>query len=468
MSSCARVAPPRLSTDELTRELTKLNTEVIPSFWKDPQPADVQGLYSVAVEFVFGKEQKNIRVEEEHGGDLSSGLPSLRGMDVLPHEGALHIRAIGNLRFLRYCQRLCRNVLVGMQDFSRADIFKPTPERLHRFANAFVQFLRFKENVEVNLEDHSRLLREAEEERQQVEQQLRAAEASLADLNGLLEQKETGRRQAMNLQEQLNGEVFEAKANFDRLKKTSDQMRAQADSLDKEKKDLDFVLMRRRQEVQQLQDRVVTSPEMIHRMMGELKEKRREGEENSQAAAERRRVFTERLETAQRAMGRATKYVDGMSSCLSDVVRPHGVLRGESKGMEREVVKLRSELEKKEARSREKQQAIQEMQEKISGMKAMWSEEEKKAVELLEDTQTKVAATRREISEKESQLERIERETANVEETIKQDRRAFAEVSADVGRKEEELRRWVDECTNKWGEVLLEADSLRLSRIPDD
>ena len=79
-SSSSSSSSGRMTVEEVKRELQKRGIECPDSLWKDPQPEEVQGLLSVALELVLGATIQRMR-HEEITGDVKITQP-----DRSPHQ----------------------------------------------------------------------------------------------------------------------------------------------------------------------------------------------------------------------------------------------------------------------------------------------------------------------------------------------------------------------------------------------
>ncbi|SOS76572.1 kinetochore protein NUF2,putative [Plasmodium sp. gorilla clade G1] len=143
MASTHNEIIPRLGFEEMRNEMSKYGVEINQSTLKNPSTEDIQGIYSLCIKYILNKDIQNIRIEE-YTGDLKSSLPTVDGLQILPNEGKNHLQAIGNLRFLRHCEKI--NKILNLDNIL-SYIFKPVGSHMTKLINAFIHFMKYRDQL---------------------------------------------------------------------------------------------------------------------------------------------------------------------------------------------------------------------------------------------------------------------------------------------------------------------------------
>uniref|UniRef100_A0A3B0N7L8 Nuf2 family, putative n=1 Tax=Theileria annulata TaxID=5874 RepID=A0A3B0N7L8_THEAN len=128
--------------DEILEDLQKFGVSVSASAFRNPKPEESLGLYSLAIQVVFGKTIHDIK-PEELSGKLYETKTEVQGVDFSSENVDFLKNAIGNLRLWRYSQRLHK--VLGLGEIERYELFNPTAKSFNELISAFVVYLRFRQ-----------------------------------------------------------------------------------------------------------------------------------------------------------------------------------------------------------------------------------------------------------------------------------------------------------------------------------
>ncbi|EAN32349.1 Nuf2 family protein [Theileria parva strain Muguga] len=128
--------------DEILEDLQKFGVTVSASAFRNPKPEESLGLYSLAIQVVFGKTIHDIK-PEELSGKLYDTKTEVPGVDFSTENVDYLKNAIGNLRLWRYSQKLHK--VLGLGEIERYELFNPTAKSFNELISAFVVYLRFRQ-----------------------------------------------------------------------------------------------------------------------------------------------------------------------------------------------------------------------------------------------------------------------------------------------------------------------------------
>ncbi|PFH33899.1 Nuf2 [Besnoitia besnoiti] len=322
----------RMTLEEIKREFAKYKLECPDTMWREPQTEQVQGLYSFAIECIFGLTVNEVRIEEVTG-DVRSCLPSIDSLQFLSQDGRHHAKAIGNLRFFRLCQRL--NKVLGLPDFSREMFAAPSAAAVLRFASSVCSFLRLRENLlkqfEVQLQQREALqqnLEKISEDAQRVEQELLRFRAERQTQLPVSQQQKQRR-------EELEAELRKRHGELGALMEEFAERQAVRGRLELELGDLVLELTNLKQEREELHDQVVHAPEKLMERRDELRMQQKLLDQQLQQL-ERAAASQQKLLLAfGKALKKAKKALEILSEHRDKVLAPHLAFRSDMRTREK-------------------------------------------------------------------------------------------------------------------------------------
>ncbi|KAF8820010.1 Nuf2 [Cardiosporidium cionae] len=260
----------RQSIEDMEKEFEKLAIEIPSNFWKNPKSEDIHGLYSIALEEVFNLKLHDIR-SEEVTGELFQPSPAYSNMHILSYDGRLHLRALGNLKFFRYCQRLCWHVL-GIPNFNRDFLFKPTPTTVISFATAFVTFLKFREMVYTEHSEQFQEMNKKADGDSRLDDNLRMLQIDLNQFQSHMEQMQSDIFQCREEYSDLIGKLQGVSTEYIEMKKQSSSIHEKLTYITNNEKDISLKLAKLHYQRDALKDQIVPSPEKLMQRNAEIKQ----------------------------------------------------------------------------------------------------------------------------------------------------------------------------------------------------
>ncbi|PHJ26019.1 nuf2 [Cystoisospora suis] len=349
----------RLSLDEIKREFAKYKLECPDSMWKDPQTEQVQGLYSFAIEMIFGLTVNDVRIEEVTG-DVRSCLPSIDSLQFLSQDGKLHAKAIGNLRFFRLCQRL--NRVLGLPEFSRETFASPTPGGVLRMASAFCSFLRVREGLMKSFESQLQQREVLQQNLQQLSGNLQMVEQELVRFRAERQSQEATVKQQKEQREELEGEIRDRHTELGRLVDEFKEKKTLYGRLELEVEDLRLELMNLRQEKSDLHDQIVHSPEKLMERRDELRQQQKRLEEQLQNLERVAGRHQQLLQSLCKALKKAKKALNLVNEHRNQILGPHAAFRSEMRTRE----KLHKEVSENRQRLNQRVQQLQNQRRELA------------------------------------------------------------------------------------------------------
>ncbi|OII76700.1 NUF2 family protein [Cryptosporidium andersoni] len=249
---------PELDLNELMHELDMLGFEVGHNFWDNITSEIASDLYMNCLSIALEIDMEDIRPEE------LSGQVLLTAIDILSDQGKHHIKSIGNLRFLRYCKILWN--MIGIDDFTMNDLYRPTADRIYIFLCGFVNLMRFKEDRWMTYKD----------EFYQIEE--------------ILDKK----------MRNLHGEFLQNQQELKRLTQLDNDTQEAL-------KDIEFRIATGNQDIQDLKDQVVQSPERLKNTMEELNRSLESDRRLIEQTSKRHNELQEKLNILQKVEKRLDK-----------------------------------------------------------------------------------------------------------------------------------------------------------------
>ncbi|EEA08060.1 Nuf2 family protein [Cryptosporidium muris RN66] len=253
---------PELDLNELMHELDMLGFEVGSNFWDNITSEIASDLYMNCLSIALEIDMEDIRPEE------LSGQVLLTAIDILSDQGKHHIKSIGNLRFLRYCKILWN--MIGIDDFTMNDLYRPTADRIYIFLCGFVNLMRFKEDRWMTYKDEFYQIEEILDKVDKANEQIKQRKHDLANLrlkfNELSDEIQSRRIENQQLQEKMRNLHGEFLQNQQELKRLTQLDNDTQEAL----KDIEFRITTGNQDIQDLKDQVVQSPERLKNTMEEL------------------------------------------------------------------------------------------------------------------------------------------------------------------------------------------------------
>lgn len=360
-----------MTLEEIKREFAKHKLECPDTMWREPQPEQVQGLYSFAIESIFSLTVNDVRIEEVTG-DVRSCLPSIDSLQFLSQDGRLHAKAIGNLRFFRLCQRL--NRVLGLPDFTRETFASPSAAAVLRFASSVCTFLRLKETLWKQFEGQIQQRAALQQSLQKISQDAQLVDQELLRFRAERQTQHPVAQRQKQRRDELESELRQRHSDLGALMEQFAERQAIHGRLELELGDLVLELMNLKQEREELHDQVVHSPEKLMERRGELRLQQKHLDQQLQQLESLATSQQKLLLAFAKALKKAKKAMEILNSHRDKILAPHLGFRSDMRMRE----KLFREIgEQKEQLSR----AVQELQVEREKLSRQLDEQERRKEE---------------------------------------------------------------------------------------
>ncbi|OEH74150.1 Nuf2 family domain-containing protein [Cyclospora cayetanensis] len=215
------------------------------SLWKDPQPEEVQGLLSVAIELLLGISTQKLR-QEEMSGDVKVPTPDSVAALPLPMFVFLHIHVYMGV--------------LGLSDFNRTHVFSPTPQSVLRLGVALCCFLRQREAVQSEAGSLAEALQQTQLAAARAEEDLRHTEQQLQRMTS---ERDAQHQHAVKLrkeQQALKASVSSLEVELTSAQDKRALQEKQQHRLQQELREAAQELTRLQQQREEFKDQIVHSP----------------------------------------------------------------------------------------------------------------------------------------------------------------------------------------------------------------
>ncbi|UVC49838.1 hypothetical protein MACK_003450 [Theileria orientalis] len=310
----------KVRPDEILEDLKQFGVDVNPEAFTNPKSKESLGLYSLAIQVVFGKTSHDIRPEEIYR-QLIHPPNELLGVDFSSENVDFFKNGIGNLRLWRYCQKL--HSILGLKQIQRYELFNPTPKSFYDLISSFVVYLRFREAIyslyEVSVSNLDFL----------AEKELRLSEDIMnlikenQKFKGVMADTSAEHQLLLNNKRDLEGKLLSANEEFTRFKNRKKELDLEMSKIKNLLNDTMLSKSKARYTFDDLSEHVTTNIETASKLYTELKaedaNQRQRLDSLSSKAEELRAKYSKLLE----ASSVFDRLKVNLSDHYKDVVVPH-------------------------------------------------------------------------------------------------------------------------------------------------
>ncbi|SBT79312.1 kinetochore protein NUF2, putative [Plasmodium malariae] len=380
---------PRLGFEEMKSEMNKYGVEIAQNTLKNPTTEDVQGVYSICIKYILNKDINNIRIEE-FTGDLKSSMPSIDGIQILPNEGKNHLQAIGNLRFIRHCEKI--NRILNIEN-TLSYIFKPVSSHVTKLINAFIYFMKYKEQLYNENDAKIKKIQEKKIEDSTLDNEFKSVQNELQMLlskheeirNSILKEKSTKR----NYEE----EIIENQNLLNSQQSVIISLKSTKDKIVNETNELIFQFSRLRQKKEDLEDQIVPSPEKLQQYNEELKDLLFEHLSYFEADKKKNEEIKNKINVADLCIKKLVDLLTTLTSHIDETIKFHINKKSELKSLEKNIKSLEAEKQNLTNKKQEQQQLLINTEQSFVQEQNKWNqkiEEEQKNYVLVEKNVTQI------------------------------------------------------------------------------
>eukprot|EP00920_Eleutheroschizon_duboscqi_P018341 GHVT01043757.1.p1 GENE.GHVT01043757.1~~GHVT01043757.1.p1 ORF type:complete len:538 (+),score=29.80 GHVT01043757.1:1647-3260(+) len=310
-SSSVLATFPRLSIEGIKKELIRhLGAELPDDFWRHPTVESNLGLWSTAICTVLEVSEKDVRIEE-HAKDGTVASLTEFGQVVLSHDGRMHIKAIGNLRFYRFCKRLA--TLIHFPGFCRDTLWKPTPVSVQKFGELFVHFIRFRENFFLEYRSALTQAKEIATDIEHVWADTEEVNREMTKQKAILLSQKAETDQMKAAKAEMAHKLCTLKTAVDESHERQKHLETRVTKIQKEREETHFELSRMVRHKEGLEDNVVRSPERLRTRHERTHETLRSTRANMKSAEDTSATLHDRglrMEKLSKRMQKAQKWLD--------------------------------------------------------------------------------------------------------------------------------------------------------------
>ncbi|RKP04575.1 Nuf2 family-domain-containing protein [Thamnocephalis sphaerospora] len=308
-----------------------------------------------------------------------------------------------------YRQLLRIMLVVGVEDFSFRDLVKPEPGRVRRIMSAIINFVKFREERMVVLEQYTaKSARTIARRPEEYADQLVMLQQQNQDLAQRLQNLRIQRQQEEPVVQKIKEANAEIHAELRDLKKRQSALTADIEQLKKEKSELSDKLA-----ITQVQARIVHSPEKLRKVIEELNDQLADAKQGVGDKERRARELQTRIEMFQAVeeLGNDREQIEQKRLQIRELEIKEQVKTAEDKierlhksqQQRRDVVARKvGELNQDYARL---QHERDETQRKINSQKQIVEEKEQQSLELRRHMEQEMSAIQSEYTRLRNQVE---------------------------------------------------------------
>lgn len=373
---------PKYSYDEMKHEMNKYGVNITQSTLKHPNTEDIQGVYSVCIKYILNKDINNIRIEE-FTGDLKSAMPSIDGIQILPNEGKNHLQAIGNLRFIRYCEKI--NKILNLEN-NLSYIFKPTSSHITKLIMAFIHFMRYREDIYNENDIKIKTIRDKKNDDSVLENELNVVNSEFQALLGKHEEVKNSIIEEKNRRKNYEEEIIENQNSLNAQQSKIIALKTAKDKIVNETNELAFQFSRLRQKKEDLEDQIVPSPEKLQQYNEELKDLLAERMSHYESDKKKNEDVKEKITVADSCIKKLVGLFTALTSHIDDIIKVHIKKKNEIKDLEKNIKLLKAEKEDALEKKENQDKIIQDTQMNYEEEENKWNqkieEEENKIIQI--------------------------------------------------------------------------------------
>ncbi|SBS83002.1 kinetochore protein NUF2, putative [Plasmodium ovale] len=361
---------PRLGLEEMKSEMNKYGVEITQSTLKNPTTDDVQGVYSICIKYILNKDINNIRIEE-FTGDLKSSMPSIDGIQILPNEGKNHLQAIGNLRFIRHCEKV--NKILNM-DNTLGYLFKPVSSHVVKLINAFIHFMKYKENIYSENDAKIKNIQEKKNEDTTLENELKSVENELQLLLTKHDEIKNSIMSEKNKKRNFEEEIIENQNLLNSQQTILISLKSTKDKIVNETNELIFQYSRYRQKKEDLEDQIVPSPEKLQQYNEELKDLLYEHLSYLETDKKKNEEIKNKISTADLCIKKLVELLTTLTSHVNETIKIHIDKKNEIKNLEKNIKSLKKEKDYLTNKEKEQDNILNDTEQYFLKEKKKWNE----------------------------------------------------------------------------------------------
>ncbi|SBT34395.1 kinetochore protein NUF2, putative (NUF2) [Plasmodium ovale wallikeri] len=361
---------PRLGLEEMKSEMNKYGVEITQSTLKNPTTDDVQGVYSICIKYILNKDINNIRIEE-FTGDLKSSMPSIDGIQILPNEGKNHLQAIGNLRFIRHCEKV--NKILNM-DNTLGYLFKPVGSHVVKLINAFIHFMKYKENIYSENDAKIKSIQEKKNEDTTLENELKSVENELQLLLTKHDEIKNSIMSEKNKKRNFEEEIIENQNLLNSQQSVLISLKSTKDKIVNETNELIFQYSRYRQKKEDLEDQIVPSPEKLQQYNEELKDLLHEHLSYLETDKKKNEEIKNKISIADLCIKKLVELLTTLTNHVNETIKIHIDKKNEIKNLEKNIKSLKKEKDYLTNKEKEQDNILNDTEQYFLKEKKKWNE----------------------------------------------------------------------------------------------
>ncbi|ETW44974.1 hypothetical protein PFNF135_00576, partial [Plasmodium falciparum NF135/5.C10] len=370
MASTHNEIIPRLGFEEMRNEMNKYGVEINQSTLKNPSTEDIQGIYSLCIKYILNKDIQNIRIEE-YTGDLKSSLPTVDGLQILPNEGKNHLQAIGNLRFLRHCEKI--NKILNLDNIL-SYIFKPVGSHMTKLINAFIHFMKYRDQLYNENGEKIKSIQEKKNEYDVLENEYDALEN---ELNKLLLKHEDIRNNIINeknIKRNYEEDIIKNQNLLNSQQSLIISLNSTKDKIVNETNELIFQYSRYRQKKEDLEDQIVPSPEKLQKYNEELKDHLYEHIAQFEDDRKKNEDIKNKINIADICIKKLVDLLTALNEHIEHTIKLHIEKKNNLQTIEKQYKSLTNEKQNFITKNTEQDKIIKETKEFLQQEQTKWNQ----------------------------------------------------------------------------------------------
>ncbi|SOV20909.1 kinetochore protein NUF2, putative [Plasmodium sp. DRC-Itaito] len=370
MGSISNDMVPRLGFEEIRSEMTKYGVDIYPSTLKNPSTEDIQGVYSICIKYILNKDIQTIRIEE-YTGSLICPMPKVDGSDLMGNDGKNHFQAIGNLRFIRHCEKI--NKILNLDNIL-SYIFKPVGSYMTKLINAFIHFMKYRDQLYNENNEKIKSIQEKKQKCDILESELKTIENELNELILKHEDIKNNIIKEKNIKRNYEEEIIKNQNLLNSQQSLIISLNSTKDKIVNETNELLFQYSRNRQKKEDLEDQIVPSPEKLQQYNEELKDLLHEHLSHFEEEKKKNEDMKNKMNIADTCIKKLVDILTALDKHIENTIKLHIEKKNNLKNIEKKYKSLSDEKQNLITKNTQHDQIIQETKENLKQQETKWNQ----------------------------------------------------------------------------------------------
>jgi kinetochore protein Nuf2 len=336
--------------------------------------------------------------------------PAFAGLSVLNYP-ELHEESIPEIATFRAVSKM--TAICGMNDFSMRDLSEPDPKRLRRQLSGVINFAKFREErfmmyteLTAKTDDLVVNIRKKEDENA-------ALKGKLAELKSQFASEEPAIKELDDQTTILESKIESLNKQQAVLRHETGEMKTEGNKLKDQVAELQFSTLNARQEAENLQCQIVSSPDRIKGEMAKMGEDLLKQKEEAVGLEANMRTMQARLEHINKAEKELLKTLEVMADVDEEIVKCKASTK-EVKAKKVQISNHQQEIQSQEALKESFHRQLAKLQEKVENVRLQADVKREAADQALESAQQELESVHSSQQQSNVQAENLDKATAEM------------------------------------------------------